>query len=197
MDKIRGDPKITGKQKKFADEYIKTLNGRKSYKVAYGDKVKDNTADTNAVKLLSNTKVKEYIRQEQLKIQERTEITEDMIIRELALIAFTDRTKFFKVIEKIKIVGNDEIGYEEIKYNTTEITKTEDLKENERKVISGIKEGKNGIEVELCDKMKALELLGKHLGIFKDKVELTGKMEINLENITKLSDEELRKLAEP
>ena len=38
--------------------------------------------------------------------------------------------------------------------------------------LAGIKQGKYGIEVASCDKVRALELLGRHLGMFKDKVVL-------------------------
>ena len=31
--------------------------------------------------------------------------------------------------------------------------------------------GKNGIEVATCDKVRALELLGKHLGMWTERVE--------------------------
>ena len=36
--------------------------------------------------------------------------------------------------------------------------------------------GEDGLEreIKMADKLKALELLGKHLGMFKDKVELSG-----------------------
>lgn len=42
------------------------------------------------------------------------------------------------------------------------------------KAIAGIKKGKNGIELKLNDKEKALELLGRHLGMFKDRIEVSG-----------------------
>ena len=42
------------------------------------------------------------------------------------------------------------------------------------KAIAGIKRGKNGIELKLNDKEKALELLGRHLGMFKDRIEVSG-----------------------
>ena len=32
--------------------------------------------------------------------------------------------------------------------------------------------GKSGIELKLCDKEKALELLGRHLGMWNDKVDI-------------------------
>lgn len=54
------------------------------------------------------------------------------------------------------------------------LTDTADLTESQTKAIAGIKEGKFGIELKLNDKEKALELLGRHLGMFKDKLEVSG-----------------------
>ena len=40
-------------------------------------------------------------------------------------------------------------------------------------------------EIKMADKLKALELLGKHLGMFKDKIEVSGLQEekTKLDNI--------------
>ena len=46
--------------------------------------------------------------------------------------------------------------------------------------MSGDKGWSEEREVRLNDKMKALELLGKHLGMFTDKVELDTDMELNI-----------------
>ena len=72
---------------------------------------------------------------------------------ELAAIAFADRTEIAKINDK---------GY-------VEFTSTDKLSPEVKKIISGIKEGKFGIEVATADKVRALELLGKHLGIFDKK----------------------------
>ena len=53
--------KLTEKQKRFADYYIETGNGAESYKRAYPNCKKDDTARVNASKLLTNTNIKEYI----------------------------------------------------------------------------------------------------------------------------------------
>ena len=47
--------------------------------------------------------------------------------------------------------------------------------------------GEDGLEreIKMADKIKALELLGKHMGMFKDKVELSGSLETEK---TKLDD---------
>jgi len=73
-----------------------------------------------------------------------------------------------------------------------ELTDTEKLDENQKAALAGIEETKHGIKVNTYDKVKALELLGKHLGMFTDKVELSG----NVNNpFAGLSVEELKRLA--
>ena len=49
------------------------------------------------------------------------------------------------------------------------------MTEEQKKALSGIKEGKFGIQVDSCDKVRALELLGRHLGIFNDKIDVNVK----------------------
>ena len=77
-------------------------------------------------------------------------------------------------------------------YQAVEIEETEELTKRQIKAISGIKQGKNGIELTTYDKVKALELLGKHLGIFKDKVEVSGNINNPFEGLT---TEQLLRLA--
>lgn len=47
-----------------------------------------------------------------------------------------------------------------------EFTDTEELTDDERAAIASIEETKHGIKVSSYDKVRALELLGKHLGLF-------------------------------
>lgn len=64
--------------------------------------------------------------------------------------------------------------FAEVKDGFVIIKDTAGLSEQQIKAIAGIKEGKFGIELKLNDKEKALELLGRHLGMFKDRVEVSG-----------------------
>ena len=83
-----------------------------------------------------------------------------MVVEELASIAFAKAT-----------------DYVEIKGGRVFIKDTNLLSDAQIKAIAGIKEGANGIEIKMNDKEKALELLGRHLGMFKDKVEVSGLAE--------------------
>jgi len=45
-----------------------------------------------------------------------------------------------------------------------------------RLLYAGVKQGRDGLEVKTHDQMRALELLGKHIGMFKDKIEHSGEI---------------------
>ena len=173
---------LTKSRKRFADEYLIDLNGTRAYKAAYPSIKNDETAAAAAARLLRDVKVQEYIDKRMKDREKRTEITQDMVVRELAAIAFSNASDYAKVIEKQavyttengrRIPLKDENG-NPIMINDVELTLTDNLSTEQKKALSGIKHGKYGIEVASCDKVRALELLGRHLGMFKDKVEVSG-----------------------
>ncbi len=140
---------MTEKQKRFADEYLIDLNATRAYKAAYPRVKNDDVAAQAGSRLLRNVKVGTYIEKRIKEREKRTEITQDMVLRELAKIGFANVTDFLSVINgRVLIKSTQEIEKEKIG------------------AIAGIKSGMNGIEVKLNDKVKALELLGKHLGMF-------------------------------
>ena len=170
---------MTDAQKRFCDEYLVDLNATRAYKVAYPKFKKDETANAAASRMLRNVKIQEYISEKQKEIEQRTEITQDMVIKELAAIAFSkasDYAKLKKMKRNVPIFdGEDIVNYKEEEYTGIEFTPTDELTEEQKKALSGIKEGKFGIQVDSCDKVKALELLGRHLVIFNDKINVNIK----------------------
>ena len=168
--------KLTEKQKIFANEYLVDLNATRAYKVAYKSCKKDETAAVNGNRMLRNAKVKEYI-DKRIKDREiRTEITQDRVLQELAAIAFSNGSDFAEVVEDIILDADGKPRT----YKRVDLVETKKLPKDKRKAISSIKETKFGIAVESADKVKALELLGKHLGMFKDKVEIEGSMGVQI-----------------
>ena len=149
---------MTNSQKRFCDEYLIDFNATRAYKAAYKSCRKDETANVNGSKLLRNTKVQEYIAEKQQEMQERNKITQDTIIQELAKIALFN----------IKDIYNED----------GTLKKVTELDDNTAKAISGVKilQKAGAMKIILSktnDKTKALELLGKHLGMFKENVNLT------------------------
>lgn len=97
--------KLTPKQKKFADEYIKTGNATNSYMTAYGAKVK--CAEANSSRLIRDAKVSEYIEQRNKQLDKTTiadmqEIKEfwTKICREEKDVDIKDRLKASEYIAK-------------------------------------------------------------------------------------------------
>lgn len=170
---------MTDAQKRFCDEYLIDLNATRAYKVAYPNCKKDETAKSAGSRLLTNVNLQNYITDKMKEREQRTEVTQDMVIKELSAIAFSkasDYAKLKKMKRNLPIYQEGEIvDYKEEEYTGIEFTPTDELTEEQKKALSGIKEGKFGLEVNSCDKVRALELLGRHLGIFNDKIDVNVK----------------------
>lgn len=188
--------KLTPKQQRFADEYIVDLNGKQAaIRAGYSEK----TAEAQASRLLSNAKVQCYIQKRKQDRVERTEITQDMVLYELASIAFSNAADYAKVVEKeatIQTEDGEEIQLFDmdgnpVMYRTVEPVLTSELTEKQKRALSVIKKGRDGFEIKPYDKLRALELLGKHIGMFQDRVEVTGEVNNPMAGLT---TEELKKL---
>ena len=138
-------PKLTEKQKRFCEEYLIDLNATQAA-IRAGYK----NADIGR-RLVTKSHVSEYIEKLRAEQSRRTAITADRVLEELAAIAFADRTEIQQVMNERGDVT---------------FTPTEEISEDAKKAIACIEEGKYGTKVTSYDKVKALELLGKHLGLF-------------------------------
>ena len=168
---------MTEAQKRFCDEYLIDLNATRAYKTAYPNVKKEETLNAAASRLLRNVKVKAYITEKMQDREKRTEIKQDNVLQELANIAFSNGTEFAQIVtkereESILDKEGNEIGTRKYKYKCLELTPTNELTDAQKSAIASIKETRSGIEIKTADKVKALELLGKHLGMFKETVEL-------------------------
>lgn len=178
------EKKLTAKQKRFCDEYLIDLNATQAaIRAGYSEK----TACEQGARLLTNVKVQKHLQKRKNDRVERTEITQDMVLFELANIAFSNAADYATVVEKEVAVDNGD----PVKYRTVEPVLTADLTENQKRALAVIKKGRDGFEIKPYDKIRALELLGKHLGMFADKVEVTGEVNNPMAGLT---TEELKKL---
>lgn len=144
--------KLTDKQKKFIDEYLVDLNATQAaIRAGYKEKAAYRTGAEN----LRKPQIQEEIQKRMQERQQRTEVTQDMVVKELASIAFARAT-----------------DYAAVKGGAVRIKDTDSLSDEQIRAIAGIKEGANGIEIKLNDKEKALELLGRHLGMWNDKLDI-------------------------
>ena len=193
---IVAEKKLTAKQQRFCDEYLIDLNATQAaIRAGYSHK----TACEQGARLLANVKVQKYLQKRKTDRIERTEITQDMVLLELANIAFSNAADYAAVVEKDATIQCENGAimplYDEegnpVKYRTVEPVLTADLTESQKRALSVIKKGRDGFEIKPYDKIRALELLGKHLGMFTEQVKLTGNVNNPMEGLT---TEELKKL---
>jgi len=147
----------------FCQEYIIDLNGTKAAERA---KYSKKTAAQQASRLLSNVKIQNRIAELKEIRSERTVITQDMVLRELKILAMSDFRDYGEIVDPYGTKITDRLKlktFAEIKGDAT-------------RAIKSISEHitKDGIQLKfkLHGKEKPLELLGKHLGMFMDKFDI-------------------------
>lgn len=148
--------RLTDKQKRFVAEYLVDLNATAAARRAgYSEK----TACEQAARLLANAKVQAAVQEAKQARQERTEITQDMVLRETAKLAFFDIRKMFGKNGK-------PLDISELDADTSAALvglDVHDIADNDGDYVGFVKKYK------MADKLKALELLGKHLGTWEPK----------------------------
>ena len=118
--------------------------------------------------MLTNADVQNYISEKIKEREKRTDVTQDRVIEELSKIAFLDIRKLYTEngqLKNIADIDDDTAGA---------ISSLETLEEYDGYGDDREKVGDTQ-KVKLLDKTKALELLGRHLGIFNDKLDLNVK----------------------
>lgn len=155
------------KHKRFSQEYIVDLNGKQA---AIRTGYTESRAEVTASELLARKDVQDYILELKKERSERTEITADMVIKELAKLGFSDIKEYYesenKTIDVTKLENRLSAAISSIKVTETE----------------GDWGSKTVKEFKLHDKLSALDKIGKHLGIFekdnKQKVVDTGGLHL-------------------
>ncbi len=156
MPKTKG---LTDKQQRFCQEYIIDLNATQAaLRANYAAKSVSSfqsIGTSNLSKVVVQTEVQRLI----AKREERTLISADKVVLELAKLAFSNIEEYLTVDED----GDMHLkNFESIERAT--LAAVESIK------VSKVGTGKNTTTItqfKLCSKLNALEQLGKHLGIYQ------------------------------
>lgn len=166
---------LTLKQERFVSEYLVDLNGTQAaIRAGYSKK----TANEQSAQLLAKLSIQEAVKAQIDARSARTEITQDMVLTELAKIGFSDIRKVVQWGPTELRVVLDKDGGDSGKtapYHGVRLINVEDIDDDTAAAISEVSHGKDGLKVKLHDKKGALVDIGRHLGMFKDRVEHTGK----------------------
>lgn len=142
----------------FVDQYLIDLNAGQAWQRARGGQGSIESAYVQACRALQQPNVIRILNERREAKRKRAEISQDRVVAEIAKVAFADMGIYAAWGESGVILKNSET-----------------MSDDQRVVVKKISEGKFGATIELHDKLKALEMLGRHLGLFKDHLEVTGK----------------------
>lgn len=162
---------MTKKQELFVAEYLIDLNATQAaIRAGYSAK----NADKIGSELLGKTRVQQAIAKAMAERSKRTGVNQDRVVLELAKLAFINITDVVDSQGKIKenATKEDKSCIESIKY-----------KESSSDTGSSVER-----EVKIGSKLKALELLGKHLGMWNDKVDVNVAVPIVISGEDSLED---------
>ena len=167
MDIEKSEFEITDKMRQFVDEYLIDMNGTQAaIRAGYSEA----TAQEQSSQLLDRPDIRELVEQRQKDRIDRTQISQDLTVNELKAIALSDIADFVIVKEGGVI---EQRPFNELKKEQTRCVKK--IKQTVRTAQSSdgaVIHQTAVLELELYDKVKSLELLGRHLGIFNDRLTL-------------------------
>lgn len=144
---------LSPKQQAFVDQYLVDLNATQAYLRA-GYRCSEETARRNGHKLLTNTDIQAFVAERMADRAKRTEIDQDRVVLEIARLAFSDVRKLFD--------GNRLKRMDEIDDATAAAISS--VKVSTRQVGEG--EVEHVAEIKLWPKTPAIEMAGKHVGLF-------------------------------
>jgi phage terminase small subunit len=148
-------PRLSPRQRRFAEEYICDLNATEAAKRAG---YSAHTASEIGYALKNKPQVAALIEQLTAERSARLRVTADRVLEELATIAYSD----------IRHYGVSRKGL---------LLRTAGAPHEASRAVMSVKRKSEGfdhtVELKLYDKVRALELLGKHLKMFVDQVDHT------------------------
>ena len=149
---------MTKKEKKFCEMYSRCFDASKAYAYAFDCDYKD--ASDKADELMRNENIREKIRELKTARFNRELIDADDIIGMYIKIAFADLNDFLDFGRKVSVDENGEETYK------NEVNLKAEDNRVDTTAISSITSTKSGdCKVTFYDRMKALEWLGKHMGL--------------------------------
>jgi len=200
--------KITDRQKRFVEEYLIDLNAtqaaiRSGYSARNAGKI--------GPELLGKTRVREYLIERREQLAKNTDITPEKVLQ-----LWWDQAN----VDLNEIVEYRREACESCRENDSNtvspnpdcpschgegrghlhIQDSRKLKGAARRLYNGVQIGKDGIKVLMLDRDKALENVARHLGMFIERKEITGKDGAPIQHqalpidLSALTDEELAAL---
>ena len=150
----------------FAHEYVQDFNATRAY-IAAG--YSETGASAGASRLLADVRVRDRVSEVLKERCQALMITKDRVLRETALLAFANMSDYLRsdgdgelILDFSALTRDQAAAIQEIREDATGGSG-----DGERKKVMRT-------TFKLASKVTSLELLGKHLALFNDRIEHTG-----------------------
>lgn len=172
ITEIMGNSELTDKQRLFCIYYVRCFNATKAYQKAYGCSYE--TANVEGYKTLVKPSIKTEIRNLKQTRLNREFLSEEDIFQMYMDIAFADITDYVSFgRETVEVMGafgpvqvkNEKTGKKEILKREINTVRFKESDSVDGRLISEIKQGKDGASIKLADRMKALQWLSDHMDL--------------------------------
>ena len=154
------------RHERFCREYIKDLNGTRAA-IAAGYSAK--TAEAAASRLLRNVKVQALLAKLTKKHADKLDLSAEKVLAEFSSMGFSNMLDYMKVTEEGDAYVDLSNLTQEHAAAIHEVT-VDEYVEGKGKHARKVKRTK----LKLVDKIRSLDLLGRHLKLFTEKVEMSG-----------------------
>ena len=151
---------LTPEQKKFVDEYLVDLKHTNAVR-RINPGMSNRAVSVKARRMMNIPAVKEAIAHHMKKREVKREIKAEMVVEELARIAFQDVRNVVSFSEAGVVFKNSAELDDDTARSICEVSETTTQHGGTKRI-------------KMYDKVNALELLGRHLGMWKEKVEHSG-----------------------
>lgn len=181
----KGPATLSPKQKLFVAEYLVDLNATQAaIRAGYSERTAYSIGQEN----LKKPEIVAAIQAAMNARAQRTEITADRVLGELAKIGFADIRKAVKWRSDMQVGYTDPETEEQASMftNSVRLVDSHELDDDTAAAIASVSQtDKGGLKITFHDKKGALEAMGRHLGIFNDK------LKVEVSEVEKLTDDEL------
>ena len=141
----------------------------------------------NAARLIANDNISARVDEILAAGAERAEITVEKVLRELAVLGFSDIGKVVRwrpevILEEIKDEENPDQAARQVMVSRVMVLDSATLAPEARLPVAEVSQTANGaLRVKLHDKHASLVSIGKHLGMFVDRVQIQERKQISAE----------------
>lgn len=167
------------RQEKFAQNVAKGKSATEAYRLVYGARAK--SAEASSSRLLGNAKVRKRVEELKAAGAERAEVSIAEVLRELKLIGFANMRDYIRIGSD----GDPHFDMSELDRDQAAVISelmVEDFKDGRGDDARDVRR----IKFKLHDKRAALVDIGKHLGMFKEKIDVNVSGGLNIKRIERV-----------